>query len=208
MVGNNVLAHCRTLNDFVEGLRILLGPEGTITMEFPHLLRLIQETQFDTIYHEHFSYLSLVSVEQVFGAHGLRLYDVEELRSHGGSLRIYACHEGAAHETSETADRAARSRGVGRPARARDLRSFAERVRALKRELLEFLLQAKRDGKEVAGYGAAAKGKTMVNYCGVRADLLPYASTGASTSRAASCRAAASRCTHPNGSRKRGPTTC
>ena len=174
IVGNNVLAHTPALNDFVEGLRILLGPEGTITMEFPHLLRLIQETQFDTIYHEHFSYLSLVSVEQVFGAHGLRLYDVEELRSHGGSLRIYACHEGAAHETSE---RLVELRGREESAGLRELEtytSFGERVQALKRELLEFLLQAKRDGKEVAGYGAAAKGVTMVNYCGVRADLLPY----------------------------------
>jgi SAM-dependent methyltransferase len=174
IIGNNVLAHTPALNDFVEGLRILLAPGGTVTLEFPHLLRLIQETQFDTIYHEHFSYLSLVSVEQVFGAHGLRLYDVEELRSHGGSLRIFACHEDASFELSErlivlrAREDAAGLRELG------TYTSFGARVRALKRELLEFLLQAKREGKVVVGYGAAAKGVTMVNYCGVRADLLSY----------------------------------
>ncbi len=174
IVGNNVLAHTPELNDFVEGLRILLAPGGTITMEFPHLLRLIQETQFDTIYHEHFSYLSLVSVERVFGSHGLRLYDVEELRSHGGSLRIYACVEDAPFETS---DRLVELRAREDAAGLRELdtyTSFGARVRALKRELLEFLLGAKRDGEVVVGYGAAAKGVTMVNYCGVRSDLLPY----------------------------------
>jgi len=174
IIGNNVLAHMPELNDFVEGLRILLAPGGTITMEFPHLLRLIQETQFDTIYHEHFSYLSLVSVERFFGEHGLRLYDVEELRSHGGSLRIYACHEDSSFEASEQlVELRAREDAAG----LRELdtyTSFGTRVRVLKRELLEFLLQAKRDGMVVVGYGAAAKGVTMVNYCGVRSDLLAY----------------------------------
>jgi len=174
IIGNNVLAHTPELNDFVEGLRILLAPDGTITMEFPHLLRLIQETQFDTIYHEHFSYLSLVSVERFFGEHGLRLYDVEELRSHGGSLRIYACHEDSSFEASEQlVELRAREDAAG----LRELdtyTSFGTRVRVLKRELLEFLLQAKRDGRVVVGYGAAAKGVTMVNYCGVRSDLLAY----------------------------------
>jgi len=174
IIGNNVLAHTQALNDFVEGLRILLAPGGTITMEFPHLLRLIQETQFDTIYHEHFSYLSLVSVERFFGEHGLRLYDVEELRSHGGSLRIYACHEDSSFEASEQlVELRAREDAAG----LRELdtyTSFGTRVRVLKRELLEFLLQAKRDGMVVVGYGAAAKGVTMVNYCGVRSDLLAY----------------------------------
>jgi len=174
IIGNNVLAHTPALNDFVEGLRILLAPGGTITMEFPHLLRLIQETQFDTIYHEHFSYLSLVSVERFFGEHGLRLYDVEELRSHGGSLRIYACHEDSSFEASEQlVELRAREDAAG----LRELdtyTSFGTRVRVLKRELLEFLLQAKRDGRVVVGYGAAAKGVTMVNYCGVRSDLLAY----------------------------------
>jgi len=174
IIGNNVLAHTPALNDFVEGLRILLAPGGTITMEFPHLLRLIQETQFDTIYHEHFSYLSLVSVERFFGEHGLRLYDVEELRSHGGSLRIYACHEDSSFEASEQlVELRAREDAAG----LRELdtyTSFGTRVQVLKRELLEFLLQAKRDGKVVVGYGAAAKGVTMVNYCGMRSDLLAY----------------------------------
>ena len=174
IIGNNVLAHTPELNDFVEGLRILLAPDGTITMEFPHLLRLIQETQFDTIYHEHFSYLSLVSVERFFGEHGLRLYDVEELRSHGGSLRIYACHEDSSFEASEElVELRAREDAAG----LRELdtyTSFGTRVQVLKRELLEFLLQAKRDGMVVVGYGAAAKGVTMVNYCGVRSDLLAY----------------------------------
>ena len=174
IIGNNVLAHTPELNDFVEGLRILLAPDGTITMEFPHLLRLIQETQFDTIYHEHFSYFSLVSVERFFGEHGLRLYDVEELRSHGGSLRIYACHEDSSFEASEQlVELRAREDAAG----LRELdtyTSFGTRVRVLKRELLEFLLQAKRDGRVVVGYGAAAKGVTMVNYCGVRSDLLAY----------------------------------
>jgi SAM-dependent methyltransferase len=174
IIGNNVLAHVPDINDFVEGLHILLAPSGTITMEFPHLLRLIEETQFDTIYHEHFSYLSLVAVDQVFAAHGLRLYDVEKLRSHGGSLRIYACHEEAPHETTE---RLAELREREDASGLRELEtytSFGDRVRALKLELLAFLLEAKREGKTVAAYGAAAKGVTMVNYCGVRSDLVEY----------------------------------
>jgi hypothetical protein len=174
VIGNNVLAHVPNINDFVEGLSILLAPSGTITMEFPHLLRLIEETQFDTIYHEHFSYLSLVAVDQVFAAHGLRLYDVEELPSHGGSLRIYACHDNAPHEAT---DRLAELREREDASGLRDLQtytSFGERVRALKLELLDFLLRARAEGKTVAGYGAAAKGVTMVNYCGVRSDLVEY----------------------------------
>ena len=174
IVGNNVLAHVPALNDFVEGMRILLAPGGVITMEFPHLLRLIQETQFDTIYHEHYSYLSLLAVEQVFGAHGLRLFDVEELRSHGGSLRIYACHADGPHETTE---RIAELREREDAAGLKELEtytSFGERVRALKREVLAFLLDAREAGKSVVGYGAAAKGVTLVNYCGIRKDLVEY----------------------------------
>jgi len=145
-----------------------------ITMEFPHLLRLIQETQFDTIYHEHYSYLSLLAVEQVFGAHGLRLFDVEELRSHGGSLRIYACHADGPHEATE---RIAELREREDAAGLRQLEtytSFGERVRALKRDVLAFLLDAREAGKSVVGYGAAAKGVTLVNYCGIRKDLVEY----------------------------------
>jgi SAM-dependent methyltransferase len=174
IVGNNVLAHVPALNDFVEGLRILLAPGGVVTMEFPHLLRLIEETQFDTIYHEHFSYLSFLTVEQVFAAHGLRLFDVEEQPTHGGSLRIYAGHADGPHETTDRVDELrAREEQAG----LRDLEtytSFGERVRALKRELLAFLLEAAREGKTVAAYGAAAKGVTMLNYCGVRSDLVEY----------------------------------
>jgi SAM-dependent methyltransferase len=172
IVGNNVLAHVPNLNDFVEGLRILLAPGGTINMEFPHLLRLIEETQFDTIYHEHFSYLSLVAVDQVFAAHGLRLYDVEELRSHGGSLRIYACHADAAQETTARLVELREREDASGLRELETYTSFGDRVRALKLELLGFLLEAKREGKTVAAYGAAAKGVTMVNYCGVRSDLV------------------------------------
>jgi len=174
IVGNNVLAHVPDINDFVGALSILLAPGGTINIEFPHLLRLIEETQFDTIYHEHFSYLSLVAVDQVFAAHGLRLYDVEELPTHGGSLRIYACHEDAPHETTE---RLAELREREDASGLRELEtytSFGDRVRALKLELLEFLLRARAEGKSVAAYGAAAKGVTMVNYCGIRSDLVEY----------------------------------
>jgi SAM-dependent methyltransferase len=174
IIGNNVLAHVPALNDFVEGMRVLLAPGGVITMEFPHLLRLIQETQFDTIYHEHYSYLSVLAVEQVFAAHGLRLFDVEELRSHGGSLRIYACHEDGPHQTGE---RIAELREREDAAGLKELEtytSFGERVRALKREVLGFLIEAREAGKAVAGYGAAAKGVTLVNYCGIRKDLLEY----------------------------------
>jgi len=174
IVGNNVLAHVPALNDFVEGLRILLAPGGTITMEFPHLLRLIEETQFDTIYHEHYSYLSLVSVEEVFGAHGLRLFDVEELRTHGGSLRIYACHADAPNEDSERLVELRAREDASGLRKVATYTAFGERVRALKREVLRFLVDAREDGKVVAGYGAAAKGVTMLNYCGVRSDLVDY----------------------------------
>jgi hypothetical protein len=174
IVGNNVLAHVPALNDFVEGLRILLALGGTITMEFPHLLRLIEETQFDTIYHEHYSYLSLVSVEEVFGAHGLRLFDVEELRTHGGSLRIYACHADAPNEDSERLVELRAREDASGLRKVATYTAFGERVRALKREVLRFLVDAREDGKVVAGYGAAAKGVTMLNYCGVRSDLVDY----------------------------------
>ena len=174
IIGNNVLAHVPNINDFVEGLSVLLAPGGTINIEFPHLLRLIEQTQFDTIYHEHFSYLSLLAVDQVFDAHGLRLYDVEELRSHGGSLRIYACHADAPQETSERLVELREREEASGLCELETYTSFGERVRALKLELLEFLLKARAEGKTVAAYGAAAKGVTMVNYCGVRSDLIEY----------------------------------
>jgi 2-polyprenyl-3-methyl-5-hydroxy-6-metoxy-1,4-benzoquinol methylase len=175
LIGNNVLAHVPGLNDFVRGMKVLLKPQGVITMEFPHLMRLMEGNQFDTIYHEHFSYLSLITVEKVFAAHGLTLFDVEELPTHGGSLRIYARH------TEDT------SKPVGQRVQELEAReeaagftcletyvSFAEQVKDTKRKLLDFLVRAKWEGKSVAGYGAPGKGNTLLNYCGIRSDFLDY----------------------------------
>lgn len=175
LLGNNVLAHVPDLNDLVAGMTILLKPSGVITMEFPHLLRLMQENQFDTIYHEHFSYFSFLVVERVFAAHGLVLFDVEELSTHGGSLRIYARH--AANSALPVGDRVTGLRrreekaGLGQPD---SYRAFAEQVKATKRALLRFLIDANERGKRVVGYGAPAKGNTLLNYCGVRTDLVEY----------------------------------
>jgi 2-polyprenyl-3-methyl-5-hydroxy-6-metoxy-1,4-benzoquinol methylase len=175
ILGNNVLAHVPDLNDFVRGMSLLLKPGGVVTMEFPHLLKLMQESQFDTIYHEHFSYLSFVVAERVFAAHGLTLFDVDEIPTHGGSLRVYARH--AAHTvlpaSKKVAGLRAREQAAGLE-RADTYRAFAEQVRATKRSLLKFLVGAKDSGKRVAGYGAPAKGNTLLNYCGVRSDLLEY----------------------------------
>jgi SAM-dependent methyltransferase len=174
LLGNNVLAHVPDLNDFVAGLAILLEPTGVLTMEFPHLVRLVDENQFDTIYHEHFSYFSLVAVERVFAAHGLELFDVEELRTHGGSLRVYAQHRGGAQPVGpRVGELVARERALGVESRAY-YEAFAEKVRETKRKLLSFLIEAKRAGKSIAGYGAPAKGNTLLNYCGVREDFLDY----------------------------------
>ena len=175
IVGNNVLAHVPALNDFVAGLALLLGPRGVLTMEFPHLLRLLDEGQFDTIYHEHFSYFSFTTVRRVFASHGLVLFDVDELPTHGGSLRIYARH--AADEARPIEPRVAEL--LAREERAGLLRlgtygDFAARVRVVKRDLLRFLLDASEAGKQVVGYGAPAKGNTLLNYCGVGRDLLAY----------------------------------
>jgi len=175
LLGNNVLAHVPNLNDFVAGLRIVLKPGGVITMEFPHLARLIAECQFDTIYHEHLSYFSLATVDRVFRHHGLRLFDVEELPTHGGSLRIYAQH-------AETGSRADAGRVGALVDRERtegllDLAtyaSFGAAVREVKRGLLDFLIRAKREGKRICGYGAPAKGNTLLNYCGIRSDFLEF----------------------------------
>jgi SAM-dependent methyltransferase len=175
LLGNNVLAHVPDLNDFVAGMKIILKPGGVITMEFPHLLRLMQENQFDTIYHEHFSYFSFTTAEKVFERHGLKLFDVEELPTHGGSLRIYGRH--AEDMTVTIANRATELRqretaaGLTAPAA---YASFAEQVRETKRALLEFLIAAKRQGKQIVGYGAPAKGNTLLNYCGIRQDFLEY----------------------------------
>ncbi len=175
LLGNNVLAHVPDINDFISGMKVLLNQDGVLTMEFPHLLRLIQKNQFDTIYHEHFSYLSFYTVEQMFAHHGITLFDVEELPTHGGSLRIYGKH-------SENA-------GLEVSSRISDLRSleiesgitnlkfyqaFDEKVKETKRKLLEFLIQMKREGKQIVGYGAPGKGNTLLNYCSIRQDFLDY----------------------------------
>jgi SAM-dependent methyltransferase len=175
LLGNNVLAHVPDLNDFVAGMKIALKPRGVITMEFPHLLRLLEEGQFDTIYHEHFSYFSFTTVERVFAAHGLVLFDVEELPTHGGSLRIYARHAAAADAPGgpRAAELKAREAAAGL-LQLRTYAEFAERVREAKRALLHFLIGAKRAGKRIAAYGAPAKGNTLLNYCGVGRDFIEY----------------------------------
>jgi SAM-dependent methyltransferase len=175
VLGNNVLAHVPNLNDFVEGMKRLLKPQGVITMEFPHLQRLMEQNQFDTIYHEHFSYFSFFTVEQVFAAHQLTLFDVEELSTHGGSIRIFARH--SADDSKPVSDRV-------RELRRRELslgfdrletyQSFGEQVKATKRQLLSFLIALKDKGKTIAGYGAPGKGNTLLNYCGIGPDFLAY----------------------------------
>jgi len=174
IAGNNVYAHVPDINDFTRGLKAALKPGGTITLEFPHLMRLIEHTQFDTVYHEHFSYLSLFTVERIFKAAGLRVWDVQELPTHGGSLRIYGCHA----EDTRLATPAVNvllgeeaRRGLQDLSTYRDFQSKADRV---KDNLLAFLIDQKRAGKTVAAYGAAAKGNTLLNYAGVKPDLLPF----------------------------------
>jgi SAM-dependent methyltransferase len=174
IAANNVLAHVPDLNDFVGGIKALLAPGGVITVEFPHLMRLIDANQWDTIYHEHFSYFSLLTVRRVFEAHGLRLFDVEELPTHGGSLRIYGCHaDDSTAETERAVELAERERAAGYE-RLETYTGYAGRVEADKRDILDFLIGLKREGKRVVGYGAPAKGNTLLNYCGVRRDFLDY----------------------------------
>lgn len=175
LLGNNVLAHVPDLNDFVAGLKILLKPQGVITMEFPHLVRLIEETQFDTIYHEHFSYFSFLTVEKVFAKHGLTIFDVEELPTHGGSLRIYAGHreDNAKPVTERVFGLKQREINDGYLDIDHYL-TFSEKVKRIKRDILKFLINSKEAGKTVVGYGAPAKGNTLLNYCGIRTDFIPY----------------------------------
>lgn len=175
LLGNNVLAQVPDLNDFVAGLKILLGPSGVVTIEFPHLMRLMDENQFDTIYHEHFSYFSFLTAEKIFAAHGLTLFDVEELSTHGGSLRIYARHfeDGSKVVSARVHELRAHEESAGF-ARLDRYHSFAEQVKETKRKLLEFLIEAKRAGKQIAGYGAPGKGNTLLNFCGIRTDFLDY----------------------------------
>ncbi|MGH9890809.1 MAG: methyltransferase domain-containing protein [bacterium] len=175
IIGNNVLAQVTDLNGFVAGMKLLLKPHGVITMEFPHLVRLVEENQFDTIYHEHFSYFSFTTVERIFAAHGLVLFDVEELWTHGGSLRIYARHVEDEARAIVPRVTALRSREkAGGFDRLDRYSVFTEQVHETKRRLLEFLIPAKRDGKSIVGYGAPGKGNTLLNYCGIRTDFLDY----------------------------------
>ena len=174
IAGNNVYAHVPDINDFTKGLKAALKSNGTITLEFPHLMRLLEQAQFDTIYHEHFSYLSLYTVSRIFTAAGLRLWHVEELPTHGGSLRVYGCHAEDTKSSTEAlqlllAEEA--RRGVQTLGPYTDFQPRAEKI---KNDLLEFLLEQKKAGKSVAAYGAAAKGNTLLNYAGVKPDLLPY----------------------------------
>lgn len=174
LVGNNVLAHVPDLNDFVAGLSLVLKRDGVLTMEFPHLLRLMEGNQFDTIYHEHFSYFSFLTAERIFAAHGLTLFDVEELPTHGGSLRIYGCHaESGRPEGQRVTDLKSREIAAGlETLGAYD--GFAEQIKTVKRGLLSFLIDAKNEGKTIAAFGAAAKGNTLLNYCGIGPDMIDF----------------------------------
>jgi hypothetical protein len=175
LLGNNVLAHVPDIIDFVGGMKILLAPDGVITMEFPHLVQLVDQNQFDTIYHEHFSYLSFYTVKQIFESQGLEMFDVEEIPTHGGSLRIYA-----KHQEDKTKDISVNVEALLKKELAKGVNNlsyyeaFQQKAEKVKWDLLDFLVQKKRAGKKVAAYGAAAKGNTMLNYCGVKNDLISF----------------------------------
>ena len=175
LLGNNVLAHVPDINDFVEGIKIFLKPGGVLTMEFPHLQRLIESNQFDTIYHEHFSYLSFTTACEIFARHNLELWDVEELPTHGGSLRIFGKHseDKSKTVTDRVKELIEREQALG----FRDLNyytGFEERVKETKRKILDFVIHVKREKKTIAGYGAPGKGNTLLNYCGIRTDFIDY----------------------------------
>jgi SAM-dependent methyltransferase len=177
IIGNNVLAHNPNLHDFVEAMKVALKPNGIITMEFPHLMRLIQENQFDTIYHEHFSYFSFYAVKKLFSLHELEIFDVEEIPTHGGSLRIYAKHKGANGKLLATTKRVEELLEKEKDFGLFDLQTysnFRKKVEATKRAFLLFLIKAKNEGKKIVGYGAPAKASTLLNYCGVRTDFIDY----------------------------------
>lgn len=173
ILGNNVYAHVPDINDFTRAIATTLKADGIVTLEFPHLMRLVEHRQFDTVYHEHFSYLSLLTVQQIFEANGLRVVDVEELPTHGGSLRVYGCRTKAGHETSDkVAELLVEERTRGMDSSA-FYEGFQAQSEAVKDAAVRFLLDAKRDGKSVVGYGAAAKGNTLMNFAGIRPDLMP-----------------------------------
>jgi hypothetical protein len=175
VLGNNVLAQVPDLNDFIAGIKILMKPGGVMTIEFPHLLRLIRENQFDTIYHEHYCYFSFLTARTIFAHHGIALFDVEELPTHGGSLRIFGRHaeDDSKAVTARVEAMLAMERGAGLDTMDA-YRSFTEQVRETKRKILEFLIQARRDRKKIVGYGAPGKGNTLLNYCGVRGDFIEF----------------------------------
>ena len=174
VLGNNVFAHVPDINDFTEGVAALLKPNGVVTFEFPHLLQLMQQNQFDTIYHEHFSYLSLCSVSSIFKAAGLRVFDVEELKTHGGSLRIYGCRGDASHKETSLVQKILTNELQAGMQDEKTYSAFQKKADKVKDGLISFLLEAKAEGKTVAGYGAAAKGNTLMNYAGIRPDLIPF----------------------------------
>jgi SAM-dependent methyltransferase len=175
IAANNVLAHVPDINDFVSGYPIILKPSGVATVEFPHLLNLIAQGQFDTIYHEHYSYLSCSTVSRIFATHGMRVYDVEELSTHGGSLRLFVCHDGNdCRPTSPAVAAMLERERAGGLCNEKTFRQFADTVVQVKCDLLDFLINARRQGKTVVGYGAPAKANTLLNYCGIKPDLLRF----------------------------------
>ncbi|MBV1885612.1 MAG: methyltransferase domain-containing protein [Parvibaculaceae bacterium] len=175
MAANNVMAHVPDINDFIAGFDILLADDGVLTIEFPHLLNLIEKAQFDTIYHEHYSYLSLLSVETILGAHNLKVFHVEELRTHGGSLRVYACRKASSKHNTSTGLREVRAKesAAGLDTLAA-YQNFTPKVETIRRDLIAFLQTARKEGKSVAGYGAAAKGNTLLNFCGISTDFIDF----------------------------------
>lgn len=175
IVANNVLAHVPQLNDFVAGMKHLLKQEGVITVEVPHLLNLIRDTQFDTIYHEHFCYFSMMTLRGIFARHSLRIFDIQELPTHGGSLRIFICHEGSSREESAAVAAMLRKEKEFGLGEVTLYRGFGEKVRRVKLDLMRFFVEAASAGKRVACYGAAAKGNTLLNYCGIGRDLVEFA---------------------------------
>ena len=175
LIGNNVFAHVPNINDFVAGMKIVLAPQGVITLEFPHLLELIKHNEFDTIYHEHFSYLSLLAVEKIFAAHGLSVFDVEQLPTHGGSIRVYGQHsENTARPVQSSLAKVRELERLNKLDQIATYTSFKAGVEAAKRALLSFMIETKESGKKIVAYGAAAKGNTLLNYCGIRQDFIEY----------------------------------
>lgn len=173
IIGNNVYAHVPDINDFTKGLKEALNTSGTITLEFPHLLELIKHNQFDTVYHEHFSYLSLQTVKEIFESAGLRIFDVETIKTHGGSLRVYGCHEHNNRQTSQVVEDVLNKEKQEGLKNLETYLSFQEKADRVKNDFISFLVDQKKKGRKIAGYGAAAKGNTLLNYAGIKSDLIP-----------------------------------